>query len=84
MHISRLLEGQVIMLFKHRLDDIIAYRFPDALWVDVHWHSHEAATVFVLDLDYSYTGWRAHLSLDHRWTLSPAPGARVVDIPDAP
>lgn len=54
-----------------RLDEIIDYAFPDALMVGATCHSAHAYSIYVLDLDYSYTKWLASLSLDNRWTLSP-------------
>jgi len=76
-------EGKpVFKLVDPRLEELIDWAFPDALWVDYHRHADDCYTVFVLDLDYSYTGYRAHLSLDHRWTLSPSEPARVVEIFD--
>jgi hypothetical protein len=57
-----------------KLEQLIEYRWPDALWITHERHSSEAYTLNVLDLDYSYTVWRACLSLDHRWTLSPVAG----------
>lgn len=56
------------------LDEVIDYRFPDALWVEVTMHSEEAGSIWILDLDYTYTRWLASLSLDGRWTLSPREG----------
>lgn len=53
------------------LVDIVLYRFPDALDLHYERHSDEAWTVYVLDIDYSYSRWLACLSLDDRWTLSP-------------
>jgi hypothetical protein len=56
------------------LADLIDYRWPDALWVAAERHSERCITFWVLDLDYKYTEWIAHLSLDDRWTLSPVGG----------
>ena len=56
------------------LDDLIRYRWPDALWVATERHSGRCIIVWILDLDYSYTEWVAHLSLDDRWTVSPVRG----------
>jgi hypothetical protein len=56
------------------LDQLVSYLYPDALWVTFDQHSAEVWTVNVLDLDYRYTVWRANLSLDDRWTLSPIAG----------
>jgi len=79
---SRRQEKQVIKMTDSRLDELVSWAFPGALWVDYHRHSDDCYTLFILDVDYSYTGWRAHLSLDLRWTLSPADSARVVDMTD--
>jgi hypothetical protein len=56
------------------LDELVAWAFPDALWITFEPHSDEAFTVNILDLDYTYTVWLATLSLDERWTLSPRGG----------
>lgn len=53
------------------LDSIVAFRHPDALWVEAEVHSSHCHTVWVLDADGTYYEWRAHLSHDNRWTLSP-------------
>jgi hypothetical protein len=53
------------------LDELVAYRYPDALWVFSEAHSATCFTIWVLDLDNTYNVWRAYLSLDQRWTLSP-------------
>lgn len=53
------------------LDQLVGYRYPDALWIDYRRHSSKCWTVIVLDLDYRYQVWRGNLSVDHRWTLSP-------------
>ena len=82
MHWVRRQGKQVIKLVDERLDELVGWAFPDALWVDYHRHDYDCYTVFILDLDYRYTGWRAHLGLDQRWTLSPADSARVVEVTD--
>jgi hypothetical protein len=56
------------------LEETLARAFPDALWITSQKHSEECYTVWVLDLDYSYTQWVGHLSLDDRWTVSPVRG----------
>lgn len=53
------------------LDDLVSYRYPDALDVEYMFHSGRCYTVTVLDLDYRYQVWRAHVSLDGRWSLAP-------------
>jgi hypothetical protein len=64
-------EDHSIQAIPGRLDEIIDYAFPDALMVGATCHSDGAYTIYILDLDYSYTRWLASLSLDDRWTLSP-------------
>jgi hypothetical protein len=64
-------EQPTILAFPDSLDAIIDYAFPDALMVGGTRHSERAFTIYVLDLNYSYTRWLASLSLDGRWTLSP-------------
>jgi hypothetical protein len=61
----------VIKKLPQALDELVDYAHPDALAVDSEMHSGECYTITVLDLDYQYKVWRAHLSLDGRWTLSP-------------
>lgn len=56
------------------LDRTIDFGYPDALWIAAEKHSDECYTVWVLDVDYLYHELRAHLSVDERWTLSPARG----------
>ena len=60
-----------ILTLPSELDQLIGWRWPDALWVSGQRHSDECYTVWILDADYTYTEARAHLSLDGRWTLSP-------------
>jgi hypothetical protein len=64
-------EAPSIQEIPERLDEIIDYAFPDALMVGATPHSEETYTVYILDLDYTYTRWLASLSVDNRWTLSP-------------
>jgi hypothetical protein len=65
------LEDQVTIKNAELLEELVAWNWPDLLWLDIEWHSPQAATLWVLDLDYKYTRWLACLSLDQRWTLSP-------------
>jgi hypothetical protein len=44
---------------------------PEYLGYDATFHSLLCYTIVVLSIDYRYTAWRAHLSLDGRWSLSP-------------
>lgn len=53
------------------LEELLERLEPDYLGYDATFHSKECYTVILLTLDYRYTAWRAHLSLDDRWTLSP-------------
>jgi hypothetical protein len=65
------LEDQVFIKNERLLTELIEWNWPDALWIEVLWHSPQAVTIWVLDLDYSYTRWLGALGLDERWTLSP-------------
>jgi hypothetical protein len=60
-----------IQAIPQRLDEIIDYAFPNALMVGATCHSDDVYSIYILDLDYSYTRWLASLSLDNRWSLSP-------------
>lgn len=53
------------------LDSLLDEFWPDALWIAGQRISDEVYTLWILDLDYSYTEWLACLSLDGRWTVSP-------------
>lgn len=53
------------------LEDLIEFAHPDFLMAEAERHSDQAFTITVLTIDYKYIVWRAHLSLDDRWTLSP-------------
>lgn len=55
-------------------DDLVDYRFPNALAVDFVRHSDLCYTCVVMDLDYKHYTFRLHLSLDGRWTLAPLTG----------
>lgn len=70
--------------FPTELDQLIDFAFPEAVAVEGIRHSDEAFTIVVLDVNLSQTVWLAALSLDHRWTLSPRPNAKVVEVPDMP
>jgi len=63
------------------LEDLIAWNWPDHLWSQWDLHSAQVYTIWILDLDQRYTQWRASLSLDHRWTLSPVSGPWENDAP---
>jgi hypothetical protein len=66
------MEGDpTILTLPVQLDELVAYAFPDALWVAGQQHSPSTYTIWVLDLDYRYNEMRACLSMDNRWTLSP-------------
>lgn len=56
------------------LEFLLGEAFPDALWIDAKKVSDFTYVLWMLDLDYSYNEWIAHLSIDHRWTLSPVRG----------
>lgn len=53
------------------LELAISYAYPDYIVAELFHHSWQCYTVVVLDLDGTYNTWRANLSLDERWTLSP-------------
>jgi hypothetical protein len=63
---------------------LLGRKFPDCLAVEGYRHSDGVWTLVILDLDYSYTVWLACLSLDQRWTLSPRPNAKVMQVSDMP
>jgi hypothetical protein len=67
-------QRQVMMLLPQRADDLIDYRFPDALDIETVKHSDECFTVTLMDLDYHHYTFRLNLSLDGRWTLAPLSG----------
>lgn len=53
------------------LEDLLEYLEPDYLGYDATLHSELCYTIILLTLNFKYTAWRAHQSLDGRWTLSP-------------
>lgn len=53
------------------LELALSYAYPDFIACEAFRHSAEVWTLLVLDLDGTYNTWRASLSLDERWTLSP-------------
>lgn len=55
-------------------DQLIDYRFPDALDMEVVRHSDQSYTVTLMDLDYVHYTFRLNLALDGRWTLAPIYG----------
>jgi hypothetical protein len=65
------LDEQVTILNRALLEEVIGCGWPDHLWSQIEWKSPQAAVVWILDWDYTYTEWMASLSLDGRWTLSP-------------
>jgi hypothetical protein len=56
------------------LMEIIDYGWPDALWVAGEARADDAYTIWILNIDSTYTEWLASLSWDGRWTLSPVRG----------
>jgi hypothetical protein len=60
-----------ILTLPDELEGLLERIDPDYLGYDATFHSPECYTIILLTLDYRYTAWRAHLSLDGRWTLSP-------------
>jgi hypothetical protein len=65
------LEKQVIEAFWDELAELCAWAFVSASAIEIEELGFGQAWVFVLDEDDELTCWRASLSLDHRWTLSP-------------
>lgn len=65
---------EVIMDLPKGLQDLIDYSWPDALWVAGEARGEDFYTIWILNLDSTYTEWNASLSLDERWTLSPVRG----------
>lgn len=53
---------------------MLDFGWPDALWIAAEQHSERCYVIWILDCDYSYNEWIAHLSLDERWTVSPVRG----------
>lgn len=70
--------------FPETLDELIEWWKPNALAIEGIRHDDRIYTLVVLDLDYTYTVWLASLSLDNRWTLSPRPNAKVLEVTDMP
>jgi hypothetical protein len=67
-------ENTGIQAIPAELDMLIDWQWPNALMVGATRHSDSVYSVYILDLDYTYTKWLASLSLDHRWSLSPREG----------
>lgn len=53
------------------LEDLLERLEPDFLGYDATLHSDTCYTIILLSLDYKYRSYRAHLSLDGRWTVNP-------------
>jgi hypothetical protein len=64
-------EDLTIQEIPAELDDLIDYGWPDALMVGATPHGESTYTLYILDLDYSYSRHLACLSADGRWTISP-------------
>lgn len=60
-----------ILTLPDQLEELLERIEPDYLGYDATFHSNECYTIILLTLDYRYTAWRAHLSLDGRWSLTP-------------
>lgn len=56
------------------LDELLDWFAPDCLWIAATRHSESAYTLDIMDLDYTLMAYRASLSLDGRWTLTPIDG----------
>lgn len=56
------------------LEELVDYAWPDALWVAGEIRDDTTYTIWILNIDETYTEWLASLSLDERWTLSPVRG----------
>jgi hypothetical protein len=67
-------ESEVIMVLPQLADDLVDYRFPDCLDMEVVRHSDQAYTVTLMDLDYRHYTFRLILGLSGRWTLVPISG----------
>jgi len=65
---------QDLIVLPQAADDLIDYRFPDALDIVVVRHSDLCYTVALMDLDYKHYTFRLNLSVDGRWTLAPLTG----------
>jgi len=81
---SRLSGRPTIQSLPTELDKTISILEDPALAIEHIRHSDECYTLVIFHLSGRYRVWRAFLSLDLRWTLSPADNARVFQIPDAP
>lgn len=64
-------EKPTILYLPPALEELLERIEPDYLGYDATFHSNECYTIILLTLDYRYTAWRAHLSVDGRWTLNP-------------
>jgi hypothetical protein len=56
------------------IDELLDYRFPDALDLVYVRHSDEAFTITLMNADYKHFTFRMTLSLDGRWSLVPLAG----------
>jgi hypothetical protein len=65
------LDDQVIEAFWEELAQLCHWAFASAFAIEIEEIQFGDAWVFVLDSDDTLTCWRATLSLDKRWTLSP-------------
>lgn len=65
---------QVTMLLPAGVTSLLNEFFPGHTSMFVERHSDQVYSFGMLDPDYRYTVWRASLSLDQRWTLSPVDG----------
>ena len=56
------------------LESLIDWGWPDALWVAAEVRDERTYTIWILNIDGTYTEWMASLSFDERWSVSPVRG----------
>jgi hypothetical protein len=66
-----LLETEVTMLLPPEVEELLDRIDPGWMKCGVERHSDDALTLWLYGSDQLWSFWRAHLSLDGRWTLSP-------------
>jgi hypothetical protein len=62
------------MIVYDSLDELLDWWAPDCWQLEQRWISPECCEISLLDREFRFTVWLAHLSLDLRWTLSPVAG----------
>lgn len=62
------------------IEELLERVEPDFLGFDFTKHSDDCYTIIILTLDYHYRAFRAHRSLDWRWTVNPLDWAGNMDL----